>query len=78
MSHALLDMGPAVLLGGLSTLLGLLPLAGTTSDIFQTFFKLMAGTIGFGLAAGLLLVPSVMAFIAPKAIIIEMDNREQL
>ena len=40
--------------------------ADESSARSQAFFNLMAGTVGFSMAAGLLLVPAVMGFVAPE------------
>lgn len=42
---AVRDIGSAVLLGVLSTLLGVLVLAGTRSHILRTFFQLLMGML---------------------------------
>lgn len=68
MRTTLSEMGPAIMLGGLSTLLGLLPLAGATTDLFYVFFTLMVSTIGIALAVGLLLIPALMGTIGPAAV----------
>ncbi|QDZ25347.1 hypothetical protein HOP50_16g78960 [Chloropicon primus] len=39
--YALKTIGPAVLAGGISTFMGILSLAGSTTFIFKMFFKLM-------------------------------------
>ena len=66
---ALTSMGPAVLVGGFSTFLGVMPMVGATSIIFRTFMKMMFGTVVFGLGTGLLLVPTVLTLIAPPSVL---------
>ena len=62
---ALVSIGPAVLVGGFSTFAGVLPMTGANSIIFRTFMKLMFGTVLFGLAVGLVLVPTLLAAMGP-------------
>ena len=63
--RALTTIGPAVLAGGISTFMGIIPLAGSTTFIFKMFFKLMAGTVLFGQFVSLLLLPTLLSF-SPK------------
>ena len=56
-------MGSAVIKGGLTTFLGILFLAGASSSVFRTFFKLLFGTVAFGIIHGLLLTPILLAII---------------
>ena len=56
-------MGTAVVKGGITTFLGILLLAGASSDVFRTFFKLFFGTVAFGVLHGLLLTPVLLALI---------------
>jgi predicted RND superfamily exporter protein len=58
------DIGASVIKGGVSTFLGILMLAFTSSYSFRTFFKLLFGTVTLGLFAGLVLFPAVMSFSA--------------
>jgi Niemann-Pick C1 protein len=44
---AVLEIGVAVLLGVLSTLLGVIVLAGTQSNVIRVFFQLLMGTALF-------------------------------
>ena len=60
---ALRNVGPAVLAGGLTTFMGILTLAFSTSFIFQMFFKLMLGTVIFGQYVSLILLPILLSFI---------------
>ena len=60
--NALLKIGPAVLGGGISTFMGVIPLAGSTTFIFKMFFKLMGGTVLFGQFVSLGLLPTLLSF----------------
>jgi predicted RND superfamily exporter protein len=57
----LLEIGPPVFLGGLTTFLGIAPLAASNSTIFRTFFKMFLGIILYGLGHGLILMPVVLS-----------------
>ncbi|QDZ21743.1 patched domain-containing protein [Chloropicon primus] len=59
--YALKTIGPAVLAGGISTFMGILPLAGSTTFIFKMFFKLMGGTVVFGMFVSLFLLPTLLS-----------------
>ena len=61
-AHALRNIGPAVLAGGISTFMGILPLVGSTTFIFKMFFKLMGGTVLFGQFVSLILLPTLLSF----------------
>ena len=60
-AHALRNIGPAVLAGGISTFMGILPLVGSTTFIFKMFFKLMGGTVLFGQFVSLVLLPALLS-----------------
>eukprot|EP00002_Diphylleia_rotans_P030908 TRINITY_DN6399_c0_g1_i3.p1 TRINITY_DN6399_c0_g1~~TRINITY_DN6399_c0_g1_i3.p1 ORF type:complete len:183 (-),score=34.24 TRINITY_DN6399_c0_g1_i3:180-728(-) len=63
---ALTEIGPSVLNGGISTLLGISMLAFTTSEGFRIFFKMMFGIILFGLLHGLILFPVLISIFGPR------------
>ncbi|CAG9466255.1 unnamed protein product [Pedinophyceae sp. YPF-701] len=65
------EIGFAVALAGLSTFLGILPLAASRSTIFLTFFKLISATLGFGLYGGLFLLPGLLCWLGPSPILAE-------
>ena len=64
---AMLEIGAAVLLGVLSTLLGVVVLAGSQSQIIRVFFQLLLGTVIFGGLVGLFVLPVLLSFIGPGA-----------
>nr|XP_045607427.1 patched domain-containing protein 3-like isoform X2 [Procambarus clarkii] len=64
---ALENVGPAVLQGGLSTLLSFVLLAGSSSHVFTTFFKVFVATSILGLYYGLVLLPVILSLIGPEA-----------
>jgi Niemann-Pick C1 protein len=63
--ETLRTMGSSILLGSLSTFLGVLPLAFSTSEIFTTIFKAFIGLVTLGAAQGLILLPVVLSLVGP-------------
>ena len=61
------EIGPPVLLGGLTTFLGISPLILSNSTVFRTFFKMFLGIIVFGLGHGLVLMPVVLSLLGACA-----------
>ena len=62
---AMVDMGPAVLNGGISTLIAFILLAGSESHVFSVFFKIFLLVVTFGLFHGLILLPVLLSLIGP-------------
>ena len=58
---ALISVGWSILMGGLSTFIGILALAFSSSDIFQIFFRIFLGIVLFGLFNGLVLLPVLIS-----------------
>jgi Patched family len=58
-------MGSSILLGGLSTFLGVLPLAFGTSTVMQTVFKCLCSMVVLGLTHGLIVLPVLLSFVGP-------------
>ena len=61
---ALIEIGPSVLMGALTTFIGIMPLLFANSAIFRTFFKMFFLIIVFGAAHGLILLPAIITLIA--------------
>uniref|UniRef100_A0A0G4I6E2 SSD domain-containing protein n=1 Tax=Chromera velia CCMP2878 TaxID=1169474 RepID=A0A0G4I6E2_9ALVE len=61
--HALEHTGVAVLSGGVTTFLGVLPTAWARSHVFNIFFKMFVGICGFALLHGLVITPVFLSFI---------------
>lgn len=63
---ALESVGPAVLQGGLSTLLSFVLLVGSSSHVFTTFFKVFTAASVLGLYYGLVVLPVVLSLAGPE------------
>lgn len=60
------SMGASILIGSISTFLGTLPLAFSTSEIFRTVFIAFMGLVLLGASHGLILLPVVLGTIGPE------------
>ena len=65
-------MGAAIFLGGASSLLGTLPLAFSTSDLFFNVFIVFFGLVTLGLAHGLILLPVILSTVGPQDVSITL------
>jgi len=82
MVRALTETGSAVFLGGLTALIGTVPMAFANSVVIRTFFSLIFGTILLSLLVGLMLMPVVFSLIGPGAVksafMLDDDDEKQL
>jgi Patched family len=62
---ALGTLGISILIGGLSTFLGVIPLAFSTSAILRTVFTAFFAMVTLGLAHGLILLPVILSLWGP-------------
>lgn len=74
---ALKEIGPSVLNGGVSTFLAVLPLAFSTSFIFQVFFVMFAYIVIFGLFHGLFFLPVLLSLVGPPSYPRKDKNKEK-
>ena len=63
----MLGIAAAVLLAVVSTAVGVVVLAASSSEIIRTFFKLLMGTVLFGGFMGLAVLPVLLALVGPSA-----------
>ena len=68
MDGPLENIGPAVLNGGISTFLAFVILALSKTYVFQTFFKMFAMVVTFGLFNGLIFLPVLLSLIGPSSV----------
>ena len=64
--NAVLSIGPAVLKGALTTLLGTVPLAFSTSTQFQALFASFLTIVLLGAVHGLIVVPMLLSYLGPN------------
>jgi Niemann-Pick C1 protein len=64
--ETLKSMGTSVLVAGLSTLLGVLPLAFSTSQLMRTVFVAFMGMVVIGITHGLIVLPVVLSIVGPQ------------
>lgn len=63
--HVINTMGKSIMLGGISTFLGVVPLSLSSSEVFRNFFYIFLGIVGFGASHGLVLTPVLLSLIGP-------------
>ena len=69
------EMGPAVINGGLSTLLAFILLSTSKSYVFMSFFKIFLLICIFGLYHGLIALPVLLALIGPDSQVSTHDKQ---
>ena len=68
-------VGSSVLLGGLSTLFGTLPLAFTSSEVFYTVFVGFVAICVLGLSHGIILLPVLLSLVGPTEVVILLATK---
>ena len=58
-------MGPSILVGGLSTFLGVVPLAFSTNEVNRIVFTSFIAMVTFGFGHGLIFLPVVLSIVGP-------------
>ena len=74
--EVLVTMGASVLVSGLSTFLGVVPLMFSNNDIILTFVITFGGVVVLGLLHGLVLLPVLLSLLGPQEkIILPVESR---
>eukprot|EP00978_Attheya_sp_CCMP212_P025420 scaffold81728_cov47-Attheya_sp.AAC.1 len=60
-----MTIGTSVFIGGTTTLLGVVPLAFSTLEVFCNMFVLFLGLVTLGMGHGLILMPVLLSLIGP-------------
>ena len=69
-------MGSSIFVGGFSTLLGVVPLAFSSSGIIKTVFIMFFAMVSLGLANGLILLPVLLSYVGPT-VCVRMGHQHQ-
>ena len=64
---ALATMGPAIINGGITTFIAVVPLIFSASHVFLTFFKVFFLTVLFGLFHGIIFLPVILSWIGSES-----------
>jgi Niemann-Pick C1 protein len=59
-------MGSSIFLGGISTFLGTMPLAFSTSTVFRTVFVCFLGLVTISVGHGLIFIPVLLSTVGPE------------
>merc|ERR1712154_298062 len=63
------EMGTSILIGAISTFLGVIPLALSSSNIFSTIFITFMGLVLLGASHGLIFLPVVLSLLGPTVVL---------
>ncbi|GMH35244.1 hypothetical protein BSKO_03112 [Bryopsis sp. KO-2023] len=74
--RALVNVGPAVGIGFVTTLSGFILLAGTKSELFGTLFVMLVTTVCLAFAVGTLYIPAMMVMTNLPPLLSEVENYE--
>jgi uncharacterized membrane protein YdfJ with MMPL/SSD domain len=66
---ALGTMGSSILVGGLSTFLGVTPLVFSTSEIFSTVCMAFLAMVSLGVSHGLILLPVILSYVGTEQVV---------
>merc|ERR1712232_29475 len=67
--EALQTMGSPILLGGISTFLGVVPMAFSTSEVLQNIYIVFFAIVLLGITHGLIFLPVLLSIVGPNIII---------
>jgi predicted RND superfamily exporter protein len=74
--ESLRTIGASVFVGGLSTLLGVVPLAFSSSHIIRIVFIIFIALVTLGLSHGLMLLPVVLSVVGPLNVIPDLNGED--
>ncbi|CAB9504683.1 Pick C1 protein [Seminavis robusta] len=66
--HTLQTMGSSILLGGLTTFIGVIPLAFSSTTVFMVVFKSFLAMVCLGCGVGLILLPVLLSLVGPEGV----------
>ncbi|CAB9507719.1 Pick C1-like protein 1 [Seminavis robusta] len=67
-------MGASIMLGGLTTFLGIVPLCISSTKIFMTVFLAFFGMVVLGIAHGLILLPVILSLVGPRTGLVALHS----
>ena len=70
-------MESSILIGGISTFLGVIPLAFSTSEVFSTIFITFMGLVTFGAGHALILIPVILSMVGTTEVIVIESQAEE-
>jgi len=70
-------MGASILVGGLSTIFGVVPLAFSSSGIIKIVFNMFFAMVALGLANGLILLPVILSYVGPTVCVRMTHHQHQ-
>ena len=77
-TRGFLSISPAILHGGVSTVLALVPIAFSQSHCFVVMFRLVSLIVLFGLFHGLLLLPVLLALLGTDNPAKDQENGREM
>jgi predicted RND superfamily exporter protein len=67
--ETLSTMGASILVGAISTFLGVLLLVFSTSEVITNIFVSFIGLVSFGVLHGLVFLPTLLAMVGPESVL---------
>ena len=81
MKETLETMGASILIGGFTTFLAVVPIAGSSATMLMTVFKAFFAMVALGVTHGLILLPVVLSLVGPTTNVRHLgsgENDEQM